>query len=327
MKYQVIIPVYNGEDVIEACLESVTKQENAVIGEDYSVLVIDDGSTDRTVEIAARFPVEIISLGENRGRTTARLTGAGNARSERLAFVDSRVTVPPGFISTLDQFGSFPAVMGVAEPKAVNPRLFLFDRVLSLIRRRYYGPDNYPIKGEGKLLTPENFKRTSKGTTFLLIDREYFIKCSPERSGKDVSDDTILFHNMVFGEKLKVLISPRIHFEYDAARKFWPFLVWLFERGNKFTDYYLRKGGYFRKHFIAIAVLALIWLAATVFSPPQFSLAMLWVAFACYLFLCVWLSETIQDFPVLIFGLPLILLTFGSGVLTYWIKALHHPKR
>ena len=322
MKYEAIVPVYNGEQVIEACLKSITTQENAAVGKDYSVLVIDDGSTDRTVEIASRFPVKIISLGENRGRTAARLTGAQNARAERLLFIDSRVTIPPNLIASLSQFDSYPAVLGVAEAKKGGRGSSFFDRILFLIRRRYYGKENYPMVGEGKFLTPENFKRAPKRTTFLLIDRKPFITCSPMRSGKDVSDDTILFHNLVFRERLAVLISPGIKFEYDSARRFWPFLVWLYERGNKFADYYLTKGGFFRTHFLVLLVLALFALATLAFSPPQYSLVALSAIFGCYLFSCVYLGETIPDFFILLFGLPLILFIFGAGILRYWIKSL-----
>jgi len=318
----VIVPVYNGEDVLEACLESITTQENAVIGEDYSVLVIDDGSTDRTVEIASRFPVELISLEKNCGRTAARLTGVQNARAERLLFVDSRVTIPPNLLALLHQFDSYPAVLGVAETKKGAGALSFFDTILFLIRRKYYGRENHPMTGEGKFLTPGNFKRTPKGTTLTLIDRELFVKCSPMRSGKDVSDDTILFHNLVFREKVSVLISPGIKFKYNPARRFWPFLVGLYERGLKFGDFYLTNGGYFQTHFRILMVLALAFFAAIFLLPAHISSVLLWVLWGLYLFLCIWLSETVLDFPILFLGLPVVLFVFGAGVMRFWIKSL-----
>ena len=320
MKYEVIVPVYNGEEVIEACLESLTRQEHAVIGKDYSVLVIDDGSTDRTVEIAGRFPVKIISLGENHGRIIARMTGAKNARADRLLFVDSRVTIGPGLIASLSQFDSNPAVIGVDE--APKSRGSIFERIFFLIRRKYYGKQNYPFQEKDLLITTENFKRSPKGTTILLMDRDLFLRLIPERTGKDVNDDTLLFHNLVFREGIGLLRSPKLKIEYDPTRRFFPLLKWLYERGIRFADFYFPKGGYFHKHFLIFLSLAAAFFTAIFLLPAHLSLVALWVLWVLYLFLCVWLSETVLDFPILFFGLPVILFSFGAGVLKFCIKSL-----
>jgi glycosyltransferase involved in cell wall biosynthesis len=321
LKYEVIVPVYNGEDVLDACLESITTQENAVVGRDYSVLVIDDGSTDRTVEIAKRFPVEIISLGENRGRMVARMTGARNARADRLLFVDSRVTVAPGLIASLSNFDLNPAVIGVVESPR-NGRKSVFERIFYLIRRKFYGPRNYPFQKEELVITADNFKRSPKGTTTLLIDRDLFLKLIPERIGKDVNDDTLLFHNLVFRERIGLLRSPGIRIEYDASRQFFPFLKWLYERGIRFADFYFAKGGYFHNHFLILLGLALGLFAAVFLLPAHLWLILLWVLWGFYLFSCVWLSETILDFPILFLGLPVILFVFGAGAIRFRIKSL-----
>ena len=47
IKYSFIIPTYNSEKTIFKCLNSVLNQENC----DYEVLIIDDGSTDNTLNI------------------------------------------------------------------------------------------------------------------------------------------------------------------------------------------------------------------------------------------------------------------------------------
>lgn len=94
MEYTVIVPVYNGEDTIAECLKALLNQREAVYNQDYTVLVIDDGSTDRTPNIVREFPVSVIRLARNEGRITARLTGAKEATTKRLLFVDSRVFLP-----------------------------------------------------------------------------------------------------------------------------------------------------------------------------------------------------------------------------------------
>ena len=50
------IPCFNAAETIHLCLEAVFKQKYPLKG----VLVVDDGSTDETVDIAAKYPVKII---------------------------------------------------------------------------------------------------------------------------------------------------------------------------------------------------------------------------------------------------------------------------
>lgn len=87
MSYQVsvIIPVYNGARLLRRSIESVLRQTRPVA----EILVIDDGSTDRTCEIVRSYgaPVRLISQ-QNAGAAAARNHGAREATAEWLAFLD-----------------------------------------------------------------------------------------------------------------------------------------------------------------------------------------------------------------------------------------------
>ncbi len=84
MKITVIIPVYNGERYIAQCLENVMCQTHR----DLEIIVVDDGSTDRTAEIAACYPsVKVISQ-PNGGISVARNTGIAAAGGEYIHFMD-----------------------------------------------------------------------------------------------------------------------------------------------------------------------------------------------------------------------------------------------
>jgi len=51
----VIIPVFNGESTVQRCLEAVFRSEY----HDFEVIVVDDGSTDRSAVIARQFPCRV----------------------------------------------------------------------------------------------------------------------------------------------------------------------------------------------------------------------------------------------------------------------------
>lgn len=90
MKISVIIPVYNVEKYVEKCVKSVLEQEFS----DYEIIVVDDGSTDRSSEIVNKLykengdKIKIITQ-KNKGLGGARNTGIENASGEYLFFLDS----------------------------------------------------------------------------------------------------------------------------------------------------------------------------------------------------------------------------------------------
>jgi glycosyltransferase involved in cell wall biosynthesis len=82
----VIVPVYNGEATIERCIESLVDQDYP--RQRYEIIVVDNNSTDGTVEIVRRYPV--LLLEERRpGPGAARNRGLAQARGEIIAFTDA----------------------------------------------------------------------------------------------------------------------------------------------------------------------------------------------------------------------------------------------
>ncbi|MDY2956734.1 MAG: glycosyltransferase family 2 protein [Lachnospiraceae bacterium] len=77
----VLIPVFNGSRYISTCLENMLSQSYT----NYKILVVDDGSTDDTLAILQRYPVEVISYKENKG-----ISHALNLGIER---IDTKYTV------------------------------------------------------------------------------------------------------------------------------------------------------------------------------------------------------------------------------------------
>ncbi|MCE5334174.1 MAG: glycosyltransferase [Desulfobacteraceae bacterium] len=315
MKLTVIVPVYNGQDTIAACLDALLDQESKVLNEDYSILVVDDGSTDRTPQILGKYPVEVLRLPENQGRIVARLSGAKRAGTGKILFVDSRIRLPADTLAKLDGFEDYRAVIGEVDVEGTKYESYIHT-VLYLIRRRYYGKEYFPMQSEEIRITRENFKRAPKGTALLLIDRNLFIGLTPERTGKEVNDDTLLFQKLVFGENLVLLRSRRLLFRYSQRTETGPFTSWLFHRGVRFADFYLRPGGYYFIPFAIAAVLGLALLAATLPSLGMV-LFLLLAADACASF---YLAENRRDFIRTFCALPPIVTIFGAGVARFWVK-------
>lgn len=317
MKCTVIVPVYNAEDTIGECIRSLLNQKGATFGEDYTVVVVDDGSTDRTPEILKTFPVRIIRLPKNQGRIIARLAGARHAETRRLLFVDARVSLADNTIANIDFFNGYRAVMG--ESNAGETKYdSIIHTVLYLIRKKYYEKGSFSTEQEFTI-TEQNFKRAAKGTTVLLIDRDLFIRLTPERTGKDVNDDTRLFHNLVFIEKIDILKSRRLFFRYSQRTEIKQLAGWLFHRGVRFSDFYLRPGGYFFIPFLLIsaATAAMALLALTGELPHLGLLAILADAA-----ISLYLSEERRDFPRVFVALPPVIAIFGGGVVSFWGRVL-----
>jgi glycosyltransferase involved in cell wall biosynthesis len=95
----VVIPAYNEEDGIAAILErtlAVWPSLRACGIQELEIIVVDDGSQDRTCEIVARNPeVRLVKHEVNRGYGAALKTGFRNARGDLLAFLDADGTYPP----------------------------------------------------------------------------------------------------------------------------------------------------------------------------------------------------------------------------------------
>ncbi len=92
MKFSIIIPVYNVENFVRDCLESVVNQDFPV--EEFEILVIDDCSPDASAAIVKsimikHLNVRLISHSENKYLGGARNTGINKAQGEWIFFLDS----------------------------------------------------------------------------------------------------------------------------------------------------------------------------------------------------------------------------------------------
>lgn len=89
----VIVPVKNGASCIAILLDSLNCQQGAHGGA-YEFIVVDDGSSDETAAVLARYPwVSVLRHASSRGAAAARNTGARAARGDWLLFLDADTRV------------------------------------------------------------------------------------------------------------------------------------------------------------------------------------------------------------------------------------------
>lgn len=89
MFFSIIIPVYNVEDYLNECLDSILSQNYT----DYEILLVNDGSKDRSGEICNTYAKNNFNIRvfhqENKGVSSARNKGLNYARGKYIFFVDS----------------------------------------------------------------------------------------------------------------------------------------------------------------------------------------------------------------------------------------------
>ena len=95
-RISVIVCVYNGEQTIRDCCEGLLELDYP----DYEVIIVDDGSTDRTAELASEYPFQLIRT-QNHGLSSARNTGLEAATGTIVAYTDGDARPDPHWLTYL----------------------------------------------------------------------------------------------------------------------------------------------------------------------------------------------------------------------------------
>lgn len=119
--FSIIIPAYNEEAWIGACLESVNKQEG---GLNYEVIVADNNSTDRTAVIARELGARVV-LAPERGVGRARKAGTEQAMGKYVLHIDADTRLPHNYLEqALSRFKKNPNLV------CLGGQMIFYDAVL-----------------------------------------------------------------------------------------------------------------------------------------------------------------------------------------------------
>jgi glycosyltransferase involved in cell wall biosynthesis len=107
--FSVVIPLYNKESFVSHAIESVLMQTFT----DFELIVVDDASTDKSVQFAESFPdsrLRVVHHPHNKGLSAARNTGIANATSTFITFLDADDYWKPGFLQAMQNLtAQYPA--------------------------------------------------------------------------------------------------------------------------------------------------------------------------------------------------------------------------
>ena len=95
----IIIPTFNSQKTVEACLNSIVEESKKLESE---IIVVDDNSNDQTIEIVKKFKtIKLVELENNKGVGNARNVGSRIAKYEILCFIDSDLVITNNSIVNL----------------------------------------------------------------------------------------------------------------------------------------------------------------------------------------------------------------------------------
>lgn len=102
MFFSVVIPTYNRQPILEKCLQALEKQDYSDIIQGYEIVLVDDGSTDGTIdwlkEQPANFPHVRYFVQDHKGPAVARNRGITEAKGDFIIFIDSDLVITAQFL-------------------------------------------------------------------------------------------------------------------------------------------------------------------------------------------------------------------------------------
>lgn len=198
-----VMPVFNTERYLAASLESALRQE---IPGEQEIIVVDDGSTDGSVEIVKQYHLRVqLICQENAGPAEARNRGVEAAKGEYLAFLDADDLWPEGRLALL------------LSVLAKEPELSM---VLGHVKQ-FYSPELTKEEKARLKIPPELLAAYLAGG--MLIRRNEFIRCGDFSSKHKLGEFIDWFNRaqeMGLSHKVvpEIVLERRIHTRNTTLR-------------------------------------------------------------------------------------------------------------
>lgn len=171
----IIVPVYNEEKYLESCISSLMEQSYNPV----EIIIIDDGSSDKSMELAKKFPVKILKQ-MHKGPGAARNKGVKFSKGDIIVLADADMKFDKNYIKFLikpilrnQAIGTFVKEEYVANPNNIWSKCWSINSGLPFDRR-----------------LPENYKDTENA--FRAIKKQYFLQGKGYNTHEGYTDDSSL---------------------------------------------------------------------------------------------------------------------------------------
>jgi glycosyltransferase involved in cell wall biosynthesis len=159
MRLSFVVPAYNEESYLPACLDSILAQTQG-LGDAIEIIVVNNASTDRTREVALKYPGVRVVDEPRKGLTFARQAGFAVSKGELIANVDSDSRLTPGWLKTvLDNFAADPKLVALSGPFVyydLSPSQLVSVRIFYLVAFLVYVTNRYILRA-GSMVQGGNF--------------------------------------------------------------------------------------------------------------------------------------------------------------------------
>jgi len=146
MRLSFVVPAYNEEAYLPACLEAILAQTRE-LGDEVEIIVVNNASTDRTREVALGYAGVRVVDEPRKGLTFARQAGFAASRGELIANVDSDSRLTPGWVDkVLKEFAGDAKLVSLSGPflyydltpqQRVSVQIFYAAAFLVYVMNRY----------------------------------------------------------------------------------------------------------------------------------------------------------------------------------------------
>lgn len=191
----VIIPVFNGEVYLNACIKNMLRQSY----KNLEIIIVDDGSTDLSAEIAKKYPVKLLQIKENRGLSAARNMGMDSSKGGYIHFMDVDDEINDHFYENLIEAivitGADIACAGMVNEKKPH-RTILFEKQRTL----YSVTEKLKVTNVGKW-----------GYVWRFLFKKSFLKKNNFRfeEGRFIEDLPVTLPAVFYSDKLVVVPHTR----------------------------------------------------------------------------------------------------------------------
>lgn len=261
VKLSIIIPVYNVEEYITDCLNSLLDSSRKFSDKDIEIIIVNDGSTDSSLKICNKFlkidtRFKLINQ-KNEGLSSARNTGIKHARGQFISFIDSDDIVSLNYVTTIlsainnnkfdilffkyQRFADNTAIANrlISSGKSKFTKLSKYDAINGLTN------DNIGSFAWNKVFNTQLFQniRFPKGryfedifTTYKLVDAaSFFLQSNENLYYYRQREGSILHQEQIIEKRLRIL--------YDSIEARYRLFLYLKKKGS-FTsqqenNYYL----------------------------------------------------------------------------------------